>query len=80
MIYLVFAILLPSMCFLDYRDFQKRLEKDLQKQPDYETNEANYMALYERLCTRQKSMEITVGIVLAALALVLFVYSRSIGS
>lgn len=79
MIYLVFAILLPSMCFLDYRAFEKRLDKDMRKQPDYETNEANYMLLYERLCKRQKAMEIMVGIVLAALALVLFVYARSVG-
>ena len=79
MLYLVFAILLPSMCFLDYRAYQKRLDKELQKQPDYEANETNYNLLYHRLCEKQKGMEIAVGIVLAALALVLFVYARSIG-
>ena len=72
MIYLVFAILLPTACFLDYKAFVKRMEREMQKQPDYSGNRSNYDLLLKRLCKRQKEVEIVVGIVLFLLALLLF--------
>lgn len=72
MIYLVFAILLPTACFLDYKAFAKRMDREMQKQPDYSSNRSNYDLLLERLCKRQKEVEIVVGIVLVLLAFLLF--------
>ena len=72
MIYLVFAILLPTACFLDYKAFVKRMEREMQKPPDYSGNRSNYDLLLERLCKRQKEVEIVVGIVLVLLAFLLF--------
>lgn len=72
MIYLVFAILLPTACFLDYKAFAKRMDREMQKQPDYSSNRSNYDQLLERLCKRQKEVEIVVGIVLVLLAFLLF--------
>ena len=69
--YFVFAVLLPSLCYLDYLAYRKRLEKELRGQPDYASNEKNYTLLFERLCKKQKSMEFTVGAVLVLLTLVL---------
>ena len=71
MIYLVFAIVLPSLCYLDYLSYKKRLDRELRAQPDYESNAANYALLYDRMCKKQKGTEITVGTVLVLLALVL---------
>ena len=71
MIYVIFAVLFPSMCYIDYKTYCKKIEAEVKKQPDYESNNENYNALIARLCAKQKNMEIIVCIVLVILAIVL---------
>lgn len=78
--YLIFALALPALVYVDYLSYKKRMLRQLEGQPDYETNRANYDALLERLCAGQKRTSTIACIVLCIAALLLgvaYIFSTS---
>ena len=69
--YIIFIIVMPALIYVDFNAYKKRMRKNLEEQPDYNSNRKNYDALFDKLEKQQKRTSILVGAVLCIFALVL---------